>query len=108
MCHKKTFEKDKMLQKLSYNFLIAMLTTNIVWLSYSLKVSNMDLVVINSLGTIIATSFVSIYLWVKFKVSRLSTHLTRLLIACTFAAFCSSSLLDAWTTGLVATSLSMT
>lgn len=70
-CHKTTFEKNEMLAKLSFNFLLAMLVTNAVWLAYSLKVYNLDLIIINFLGTIIASCFVSVYLYVKLKIARL-------------------------------------
>ena len=106
-CHKSTYEKNEQLAKLSYNFLLAMMVTNAVWLAYSIKIVNIDLIVINGLGTIIASTFVSMYLWVKFKMSKLLIHLPRLGVGIIFAICASSSLTDPWTNGLFATTCSM-
>ena len=106
-CHKSNFEKDQQLSKLSFNFLLAMMVTNCVWLAYSLKIFNLDLIIINTLGTCIASSFVSMYLYVKYKVSRIKLHLPKLLVGVIFAICVSSSLTDPWLNGLIATSMSM-
>jgi len=37
-CHKTSFEKNQQLARLSYNFLLAMMTNNSVWLAYSIKI----------------------------------------------------------------------
>ena len=79
-----------------------------VWLAYSLKISNVDLIIVNGIGSLIASTFVSLYLYVKFKVARLSLHLPRLCFGIIFAIISSSSLTDPWTNGLIATTLSMT
>jgi hypothetical protein len=84
-----------------------MMATNIMWLAYSLKIYNLDLVIINSLGTLIATSFVLMYLYVKFKVTRLTVHLPRLCFSVIFALLGSSSLTTPWLNGLIAVSMSM-
>lgn len=106
-CHKSSFDKNKQLEKISFNFLLAMMVTNIVWLAYSIKITNIDLIIINSLGSIIASSFVSLYLWVKYKVARFWGHLPKVVIGVIFAICASSSLTDDFTNGLIATTLSM-
>ena len=85
-----------------------MMVTNIIWLAYSIKVENIDLIVINSIGTLIATSFVLIYLFIKYRITRLSTHIARFLAALVFSAIASSRLTDTWSNGVIATSCSMT
>jgi len=106
-CHKTSFQKNEQLAKLSFNFLLAMMVTNYIWLAYSLKIENIDLIIINSLGTIIASTFVTLYLYVKFKVGRIHIHLLRLVIGLIFAFSVCSSLTDPWTNGLIVTSMSM-
>jgi len=61
-CHKSALEKKVMLEKISFNFLMAMFVTNMVWLAYSIKIANPDLIVINALGSIIAGTFVCIFI----------------------------------------------
>ena len=106
-CGKSSLDKDRDLKKLSYNFLLAMMITNIIWLAYSVKISNIDLIVINSIGTLIASSFVGIYLFVKYKITRLSTHIARLLCGLLFSILASSQLTTPFVNGLIATSCSM-
>ena len=84
------------------------MVTNIIWLAYSIKIENIDLIVINSIGTLIATTFVAIYLWVKFRITRLSTHIARFICGLLFSIIASSSYATPWATGLIATSCSMT
>ena len=107
-CHKSSFEKNQQLAKISYNFLLAMMANNGVWLAYSLKIWNMDLIVVNSLGTMVSATWVILYLYVKFKVARLCNHLPRLMLALFFEFTVSSSLTDDWLNGLIATAMSMT
>ena len=106
-CHKSNYEKNEQLAKISFNFLLAMMSTNSIWLAYSLKVFNLDLVIINGLGTLIATCFVMMYLYVKFKVTRLTVHLPRLCLSVIFAMLGSSSLTTPWQNGLIAVAMSM-
>jgi len=73
-----------------------MMTNNMVWLAYSIKISNIDLIVVNGLGTLISSIWVSLYLYVKWKVARLPSLLPRLVIALIFAALVSSDLTDDW------------
>ena len=68
-CHKSSVEKKRMLEKISFNFLMAMLVTNLVWLAYSFKIVNPDLIVINALGSVIAGTFVTLYIWRKHIVT---------------------------------------
>lgn len=96
-----------MLEKISFNFLVAMFVTNLVWLFYSIKIDNNDLIVINALGTIIAGSFTTLFLYVKQKVTRPYTHLTKFALGLSFAFTVGSSLTTPWTNGFIATSLSM-
>ena len=107
-CGMSSIDKDRQLQKLSYNFILAMMTTNIIWLAYSLKVENIDLIVINSLGTLVSCSFVVVYLYVKYRITRLSTHVARFMGAIVFSLIMSSGLTSTWTNGVIATSCSMT
>lgn len=107
-CHKRSSEKNAMLAKISFNFLLAMWMTNVIWLAYSIKIENIDILVINAIGTLIASIFVTIFLYVKFKVARFTTHLSRLILGILFTIAVSSSLTDKWSNGLVATLCSMT
>ena len=84
-----------------------MMVTNYVWTAYAFKVWNMDLIIINTLGALIASSFVYLYLYVKYKVARLTTLLPRLIIGLIFAFTVSSSLTDPWMNGLIATMCSV-
>ena len=84
------------------------MVTNIIWLAYSIKVANIDLIVINSIGTVIATSFVFIFLYVKYRITRLSTHIVRFIGGLVFSALVSTNLTSSWTNGVIATSCSMT
>ena len=68
-----------------------MMVTCYVWLAYSIKIWNLDLLIINSLGAVISSSFVLLYLYVKFKVARITLHLPRLIIGVVFASYVSSS-----------------
>ena len=106
-CHKTSFQKNEQLAKLSFNFLLAMLVTNTVWLAYSIKIMNLDLIVINSIGTMVASSFIILYLWVKHKVARLGIHIPRLVCGIIFAIVASSNLTDPWLNGLLATTMSI-
>ena len=82
--------------------------TNIIWLAYSVKIANIDILVINAIGSFIASVFVAIFLYVKFKVARLSSHLSRLFVGFLFTGMVSSGLTDQWSNGLIATLCSMT
>ena len=84
-----------------------MMVTNYIWLAYSIKIDNIDLIIINSLGTIIASTFVTLYLYVKFKVGRIQLHLLRLILGLIFAFSVCSNWTDPWLNGLIATSMSM-
>ena len=107
-CHKTSFEKNQQIAGLSYNFLLAMMTNNCVWLAYSIKIESIDLIVVNGLGTLVSITWVSLYLYVKSKISRFLLHLPRLAVAIVFAITVSSNLTDDWLNGLIATSMSMT
>ena len=67
-CHKKSLEKNAQIANISYKYLLANFACNAVWLAYSLKVENMDLIVINFLGTLISAIFLALYIYVKIKV----------------------------------------
>lgn len=85
-----------------------MMTNNIVWLAYSLKINSIDLIVVNGLGTLVSITWIALYIYVKSKVARFLDHLPRLACAIIFAILVSSSLTDDWMNGLIATSMSMT
>ena len=106
-CHKKNFEKNQQLSKISFSFLLAMMVTNYAWLSYSVKQSNLDILIINILCTIFSSVFVIMYLYVKFKVAKLTPYLSRLCLSIIFIILTCSSLTNPWLTGLVATTMSM-
>ena len=67
-CHKKSHEKNRMLAQISFNFLIALFVTNAAWLAYAIRIHNMDIMVINSLGFVVSFCFCIMYLYVKLKV----------------------------------------
>jgi uncharacterized protein with PQ loop repeat len=67
-CHKKSLEKNQMVSKVSYKYLLANFLNNAVWLAYSLKVENTDLIIINGLGSLITCLFLSLYIYAKMKV----------------------------------------
>jgi hypothetical protein len=99
-----------MLEKISFNFLIAMWVTNIVWLAYSIKIANPDLIIINALGTIIAGSFSTVYVWTKLKVKSATIEILTWVMGLGVAALLSwpDLLLDTWWNGFACVCLSMT
>jgi solute carrier family 50 protein (sugar transporter) len=112
-CHKSNLEKTVMLEKISFNFLMAMFVTNMVWLAYSIKIENNDLIVINALGSIIAGTFVSLYIMIQIKAHDIAFGKPYLIIlggGLAFAWLLSAPdfLLGTWWNGFASTSLSMT
>ena len=108
-CHKSRLEKYRMLDKISFYFLMAMWVTNMVWLAYSIKIANPDLIIINALGTIIAGTFVSIYIWTKLKITSANVEILIFFSGMTLAMLLSwpDLLLDTWWNGFASTCLSM-
>ena len=84
-----------------------MMITCYIWFAYSCKIWNLDLIIINGLGSIISSCFVTLYLYVKFKVARITLHLPRLVIGLIFAFYVSSGATESFTNGLIATTMSM-
>jgi uncharacterized protein with PQ loop repeat len=112
-CHKSALEKKDMLAKISFNFLMAMFVTNMVWLAYSIKIANSDLIVFNALGSIIAGTFVSIYIHTQIAAHDLTYGKPFILIFAAGIGFAwilsaPNFLLGTWWNGFAATSLSMT
>ena len=68
-CHKKSLEKNASLKGISFKYLLANFFCYQVWLAYSFKVDNMDLIIINMVGAIINTTFLGLYLYVKYKIN---------------------------------------
>jgi solute carrier family 50 protein (sugar transporter) len=110
-CYKSSIEKERMLEKISYVFLVAMFVTNVVWLAYSIKIENPDLIVINALGSLIAGTFVFLFIYIKFKVIKKPPPQQLIILGIGLALAILLSypdlLLDTWWNGFAATSLSM-
>jgi len=67
-CHKKNLEKNEQIKGISYTYLLANFVCSAVWLAYSFKVNNMDLIIINTVASIITAFFLIMYLYVKVMV----------------------------------------
>jgi uncharacterized protein with PQ loop repeat len=108
-CHKSRLEKNRMLEKISFNFLMAMWVTNIVWLAYSIKIANPDLIIINALGSIIAGTFVHLFIYTKMKVTAANYELMIFFCGIILATLLAwpDLLLDTWWNGFASTCLSM-
>lgn len=76
------------LKSISFKYLLANFFCYQVWLAYSVKAENPDLIVINGLGSIITTLFLLLFMYVKYQLNQyivplLSTLLTvPVIIAC--------------------------
>ena len=103
----KSYEKNKQLENISFNYLLTMVMFNLVWVAYACKVNNMDLKIIYGVGVAITMSFFVLFLYVKYKVGKLAQYLPRLAVGLSFTVFASSSLTDENVNGLIATTLSM-
>lgn len=57
-----------MISKVSYKYLLANFVCSAVWLAYSLKAENIDLIIINLIATIITSVFLGLYIYAKIKV----------------------------------------
>jgi uncharacterized protein with PQ loop repeat len=67
-CHKKSLEKNSMLKNMSFKYLLSNFVNSTVWLAYSLKIENDDLIIINVIATIITSLFLLLFLYVKIKI----------------------------------------
>ena len=54
----------------SVSYLQVNLICSLVWTSYSIKVNNPELIVINSVGAVIGTFFYGMYLYVQAKLGK--------------------------------------
>ena len=106
-CHKKSLEKNAQMSQVSYKYLLANFVCSAVWLAYSLKVDNTDLIVINFLATVLTCLFLGLYVYVKVKVGHHQKSFMFLILSTPiiFAAYSES--LSTSSTGLMATSLSV-
>ena len=80
-CHKKSIEKNQMVSAVSYKYLLANFVCSAVWLAYSFKVDNIDLIIINLLATIITCIFLSLYIYAKMKVGHHQRSFLMLLVS---------------------------
>ena len=67
-CHRKSFEKVQMLDKVNFPFLILCFICNSAWLSFGIATENMDIVVVNSLSTMSSLVFLFLYMYIKNSV----------------------------------------
>ncbi len=107
-CHKKAHEKNKMVDQISYNFLLALMVMNMVWVSYAFKIDNNDILVINSLGLFVSLVFLSLYLYVKIKIGKVYREMALLISTIPFLIWSCSNQVGPNLTGLLASTLSMT
>lgn len=107
-CHKKSLEKNAQIANISYKYLLANFLCNAVWLAYSLKVENMDLIVINFLGTLISSIFLTLYIYVKIKVGHHQRSFLLLFLTSPLLWISFSESVAIKYTGLMAVSLSVT
>lgn len=96
-----------MLAGVSYKFLLVSFVCNCIWLSYSLRINNMDLIVINGLATIISAFFLSLYMYVKIKIGHHQRSFLLLLLSIPVISVCYSSYLSTQQTGILATASSV-
>lgn len=96
-----------MVSKVSYKYLLANFVNNAVWLAYSLKVENTDLIIINFLGTLITCFFLSLYIYAKMKVGHHQRSFLLLLITIPLIIFSFSEQLSTEYTGILGTTLSI-
>lgn len=80
--------------KVSYKYLLANFICSAVWLAYSLKVDNIDLIVINFLATILTCLFLVLYIYVKIKVGHHQKSFYLLLITTPLIAYAYSESLS--------------
>ena len=107
-CHKKSLEKNASIKSISFKYLLANFFCNQVWLAYSIKAENPDLIVINGLGSLITTFFLLLFLYVKFKLNQYVMPLLSTLLTMPVILACASQTLTTLTqTGLIATTLSV-
>ena len=64
-CHKKSLEMNEQVKGISYTYLLVNFVCCSVWMAYSFKVNNMDLIIINTVATVITSFFLSMYIYVK-------------------------------------------
>ena len=104
-CHKKSLDANKQVSAISSRYLFVNFMNNAVWLVYSLKIDNSDLIIINSLGSLISFFFLALYLYVKARVGRYAEH-SGLLVVAPVPLLAWQYLSSDWT-GLLATTLSI-
>lgn len=96
-----------MVSNVSYKYLLANFVNNAVWLAYSLKVQNADLIIINGLGTLITCLFLSLYIYAKMKVGHHQQSFLLLLITVPLIIFSFTDHISTEMTGLLGTVLSI-
>lgn len=106
-CHKKSLEKNASISKISYKYLLANFVCSAIWLAYSLKVENTDLIVINFLATVLTCLFLSLYIYVKIKVGHHQKSFLLLLLSLPLIYISYSESFSTNNTGLLATSMSV-
>jgi len=106
-CHKKSLEKNASIKEISFKYLLANFLCYQVWVAYSLKVDNIDLIIINMLGAVINTIFLVLYMYVKCTVGQHSQYMLMILVSLPMVYMAHSSALSMDNTGLFATTLSV-
>jgi solute carrier family 50 protein (sugar transporter) len=96
-----------MVSKVSYKYLLANFVQNVVWLAYSIKVDNIDLIVINFLSVVITSIFLALYIYAKIKVGHHQRSFLLLLLSIPLMLAAFSEKMPTEQTGLLATLLNI-
>jgi uncharacterized protein with PQ loop repeat len=106
-CHKKPEEKVKMLDGISFNFLIVTFLLQSTCLAYILKAGLDEILVINVLTTITSMSFIVAYLHTKMTVERPYQQAFQFVMCIPYVHVIFSDLVNEYNTGLVATTFNV-
>ena len=96
-----------MVSAVSYKYLLSNFVCSAIWLAYSLKIENTDLIVINLVATIITCLFMSLYIYAKIKVGHHQRSFLLLLLSIPLILVSFSDQISTKNTGLLGTSSSI-
>ena len=96
-----------MLKTMSYKYLLSNFVNSAVWLAYSIKVQNDDLIIINVIATLITGLFFTMFLYVKIKIGRYYELLMMALAASPVVVLPYTDYVTTNYAGIMATSLSV-